>query len=348
MTLTVRLATPADHEAVARVYTLARPGNPATASLLAAQDTAQAEASAIHPRWLAELGGDGSGGGEVVGAAEIMEPLGSRSPGSFWLELAVLQEARGQGAATLLYRALTRELALLAPTLTTPPTAIRLKAVVSEANPIALRFAQKHGFAEVERFWDRTLELSGFDPARHTRPLPEGVELLTLEQFAARVPDVALALHLLNEEARADLPRAPGELFTPLPPEALRGWLGHLNPALVLLAVRGEVPVGFTALEPSGTTGPTNTGLLTSRPAQVHDPAKYELMIAMTGVARAERNRGLARALKVASMQAAKQAGWAVIRTSNHSGNMGMLKVNDALGFGREPARLGMLREWNP
>ena len=100
---------------------------------------------------------------------------------------------------------------------------------------------------------------------------------------------------------------------------------------------------GFTALVPSGATGPANTGLLTARPALGGDPAKYELMIAMTGVARSERRQGLARALKLASMAAAKQAGWAVIRTSNHSGNMGMLRVNDALGFGREPARLGLL-----
>lgn len=331
MTLTVRPATPADHETVARVYTLARPGNPATAALLAAADAAQAEVGATHARWLAELEG------QVVGAAELMEPLGSRSPGSFWLELAVLEEARGQGAATLLYRALSRELALHMP--------LRLKAVVSEANPVALRFAQRRGFVEVERFWDRTLELRHFGAARHPRPLPQGLELVTLENFAARVPDVVAALHPLYEEARADLPRSPGETYIPLPPSALSGWLGHLDPALVTLALRGDVPVGFTALEPSGATGPTNAGLLTAHSGPAHDPAKYELLIAMTGVARAERNQGLARALKVASMEAARQAGWAVIRTSNHSGNMGMLKVNDALGFGREPARLGMLRE---
>lgn len=334
VSVTVRPATPADHQAAARVYTLARPGNPATEALLAAADAAQAQAGATHARWLAEVGG------QVIGAAEIMEPLGSRAPGSFWLELAVLTEWRGQGAATALAHALKAELGLHAPT--------RIKAVVSEANPVALRFAQRHGFVEVERFWDRTLELSTFDAARHVRPLPEGIELVTLKQFAASVPDVPSALRPVNEEARADLPRLPGEVYTPLPPSDMAAFLAPLDPDLVFLAVRGAVPVGFTALEPSGATGPAdpstgNTGLLTARPALAHDPAKYELMIAMTGVARSERRQGLARALKLASMQAAKQAGWAVIRTSNHSGNMGMLRVNDAMGFGREPARLGML-----
>ena len=335
MTLTVRPATAADLEAVARVYTLARPGNPATAAVLKAGDEAQVLAGAAHARWLAELGG------EVIGAVEIMEPLGSRAPGHFWMELAVLEQARGNGAGTLLYRTLSRELAAHG--------VQRLKAVVSEANPVAQRFALKHGFAEVERFWDRTLELHFFDASRHARPLPAGVELITLTEFTALVPDVALALHPLNEEARADLPRAPDEEYTPLPVSDMVAFLAPLDPELVVLAVRGSVPVGFTALMPSGASGPANTGTLNARPVgpgQNVPGEKYELVIAMTGVARSERRQGLARALKLATMVAAKKAGWAVVRTSNHSGNMGMLKVNDALGFGREPARLGMVKEW--
>ncbi|WP_424951349.1 N-acetyltransferase family protein [Deinococcus sp.] len=312
MSLTVRRAAHSDLEAVAHVYTLARPGNPATAELLLAEDDAQQGAGAVHVRWLAERGG------EVVGAAEVQEPLGSRAAGNFQMELAVLQTRRGQGVGTLLYRALKSELALHAPR--------RLGAVVSEANPIALHFARKHGFAEVERFWDRTLELSGFDVARYARPLPEGVELVTLARFAQTVPDVVAVLHPVNEEARADLPRASGEVYTPLPRSDMTHFLAPLDPALLLLATQHGRPVGFTALGPSGAPG--------------------ELMIAMTGVLRSHRRLGLARALKLASIEAARRAGWAVIRTTNHSGNLGMLKVNDALGFGREPARLGMMKRW--
>ena len=328
MSLSVRPATPADLEAAARVYALARPGNPATHAVLAAEDAAQRQAGAVHGRWVAEMEG------EVVGTAEIMEPLGSRAAGRFGMELAVLEPWRGQGAGGLLFRTLSRALADHQPS--------RLKAVVSEANPVALRFAARHGFTEVERFWDRTLDLRRFDPARHTRPLPEGVELTTLAAWAPQVPDVVAALYPLYEEARADLPRAPGEAYTALPPEALRGWLAPLDPALFLLAVRNGQPLGFTALEPSGAPFPTSTGTLTARPGD----AGPELMIAMTGVARAERRQGLARALKVASMAVAREAGWGTIRTSNHSSNLGMLQVNDRLGFGREPARLGMVKVW--
>ena len=64
----------------------------------------------------------------------------------------------------------------------------------------------------------------------------------------------------------------------------------------------------------------------------------------MTGVRRAARGQGVARAVKLASLRAAQAAGWGRVRTTNHSSNLPMMRVNDALGFGREPARLGMLK----
>jgi mycothiol synthase len=308
----VRTATPADLEAVAHVYTLARPGNPATAETLRAGDASMDAAQAVHARWLAELGG------QVIGAAEIMEPLGSRSVGHFWMELVVLPQARGQGVGAALYQALLAGLAAHQPQ--------QLKAVASEANLQALAFAARRGHHEIERFWDRTLALDTFDAAQHTRPLPHGTRLVTLAEYMAQVPDVVAALHPLYEQARADLPRAPGELYHPLPISVAAAFLAELEPTSVVLAVHGGQPVGFTALEPSGVPG--------------------EQMIAMTGVAHAHRGQGLARALKIAAMLQARAQGWQVIRTSNHSSNAAMLAVNDALGFGREPARLGLLRTW--
>ncbi|GGJ84127.1 GNAT family N-acetyltransferase [Deinococcus aquiradiocola] len=329
MTFTVRPATPQDLPGVADLYSADRPGNPATPAILRGMDEAQALAGAAHARLVAVRDG------QVIGAAELLEPLGARAPGSFWLELVVRQGARGQGVATRLASALRAALEPHAPT--------RLKVVVSEANPVALRFAQRHGFHETERYWDRTLPLAHFDAARHARPLPPGMTVTTLTEYRRSVPDADARLHPLYEEARADLPRDPGETYTPLPLEHLTAFLAPLDPDLVFVARHGPDPLGFTALEASGALPPTRTGLLTPAPA-VPNADRYELMIAMTGVLRAHRGQGIARALKLASMTAARDAGWAVIRTSNHSGNLGMLRVNDALGFGREPARLGLLR----
>lgn len=309
----LRPAGPDDRPAVAQLYTLARPGNPATPAILAAEDAAQAAQGALHGRWVAVQRG------QIVGAAELLEPLGSVGSGRHWMELVVHPGARGRGVGAALYRVLNDTLA--------PHQPSTLKAVASEANPSALRFAAGRGFAEVERFWDRTLALTGFDPAPLLRPLPPGLALETLAEYRSATSDPYAALHPLYEEARADLPRAPGETYRPLPRSALEAFVGGLDPRLVLLALQDGVPVGYTALEPSGAPG--------------------ELVIAMTGVARAARRLGLARALKLEAMARAKTLGWAVIRTTNHSDNAPMLSVNDALGFSREPARLGLVKVWH-
>jgi RimJ/RimL family protein N-acetyltransferase len=58
----------------------------------------------------------------------------------------------------------------------------------------------------------------------------------------------------------------------------------------------------------------------------------------LTGVKRAYRRKGIALALKLSAAQHAKEAGFAVISTQNHTTNRAMLSINEALGFVKEPA----------
>ena len=53
----------------------------------------------------------------------------------------------------------------------------------------------------------------------------------------------------------------------------------------------------------------------------------------MTGVARRARGRGVARALKLAQIHAAREAGLARIRTQNDVANGAMRRVNERLGY---------------
>jgi GNAT superfamily N-acetyltransferase len=56
----------------------------------------------------------------------------------------------------------------------------------------------------------------------------------------------------------------------------------------------------------------------------------------MTGIARRARGRGIALALKQVQIAAAKEAGWASLRTLNDLGNAPMRRVNEKLGYVRE------------
>ncbi len=56
------------------------------------------------------------------------------------------------------------------------------------------------------------------------------------------------------------------------------------------------------------------------------------------------RGRGVATALKVAAIGVARALGAPTIRTDNASDNAPMLRVNDRLGFVRDPATVSYLR----
>lgn len=61
--------------------------------------------------------------------------------------------------------------------------------------------------------------------------------------------------------------------------------------------------------------------------------------IGMTGVRREDRGRGVAKALKMASMRALQTSGGGLIRTFNDAPNQAMLSMNSQLGFRRTATR---------
>ncbi len=58
----------------------------------------------------------------------------------------------------------------------------------------------------------------------------------------------------------------------------------------------------------------------------------------MTGVLPSHRGRGIAMALKLATIAYGRQHGYSEIRTWNETHNTGMLAINERLGFTRQPA----------
>jgi GNAT superfamily N-acetyltransferase len=109
--------------------------------------------------------------------------------------------------------------------------------------------------------------------------------------------------------------------FTPPPFET---WLRHVrdNPSTIpegyFIALDGERYVGMSSLERRETGEDLETGF--------------------TCVLREYRGKGIAMALKLLAIGYARQRGVPFIRTENDSTNRPMLRINEALGFARQPA----------
>jgi GNAT superfamily N-acetyltransferase len=148
---------------------------------------------------------------------------------------------------------------------------------------------------------DVFLDLTATDPSSEGPP----VEIAPAAEHLRGAYEVAL-------EADADVPSG----------EALRSgtfeqWrernFGPLTiPELTFVALEGGKVVGYAILQ-----------------RHTEDTGEH----AMTGVARAARRRGIARALKLAQIRGARAAGYRYLRTQNDLSNAPMRRVNERLGY---------------
>jgi GNAT superfamily N-acetyltransferase len=246
--------------------------------------------------------------GSAVGSA-VAAILPQRSDLAFVL-LTVQEDRRRRGAGTALYEAVSawasrRSLDLL-------------WAPVEEDDVESIAYAARRGFVEVERNPRMVLELAGMDEP-HAAP-PPGVEITTWD----RRPDLAEGIYQVALEAYADVPGAEDDEM-----EAFEDWLEHDmrgsgdSPDATFLAIAGDQVVGYAKFS-----------LTQARPTvAAHD---------MTGVKRAWRGRGIARALKCAQISWALRSGFTSLQTSNELRNGPIRHLNTELGYRPAPGRVLM------
>lgn len=278
-----------------------------------------------HARWVAESNG------QVVGYTEYGQHLGTYNPRKFELELAVHPDHYGRGIGRQLYNALIEGLRPFDP--------IRVASYARQDMPWRMRFFEQRGFTSNYRFWSSELDLRTFDPAPFAHLVAEaeaqGFVFRTLAELraAAARDEVNFKLFDLWRAINADVPIPPED---ELQQRSFEEWcLRNLNHPSVseddyLIALdgeRGEDYIGRSDLWRAPEAGVMRTG--------------------MTGVRRAYRRRGLAMALKVLSLARAKEHGHTRVMTENASLNVGMLAINDRLGFQRKPEWLHYTAEWS-
>lgn len=238
---------------------------------------------------------DGTLAGSAVGGIEPQRPDLATAL------VTVLREQRRRGAGSALYEALSewadeRGLDVI-------------EAVAADDDPESLAFAQRRGFVEDRREKGVALRLAGVEPPR-AEP-PDGVEIVS---WAER-PELTRGIYEVAVEALPDVPGWEDELLEPF-----EDWLSHDvqgsgdRPDATFLALAGDEVVGYAKFSLSEAQ-PTTAN---------HD---------LTGVKRAWRSRGVARALKATQIAWAKANGYEELRTRNDERNAPIRMLNEEFGY---------------
>jgi GNAT superfamily N-acetyltransferase len=237
--------------------------------------------------------------GEPAGSA-VLAILPQRRDLGFLLS-TVLPEHRRRGVGTRLYRETSRW--------ARDRGLERMEAPVLDDDPESLAYARRRGFVEERREKGLVLDLAHVEPPP-VEP-PEGVQILTwVEQ-----PDLAHGMYEVACEAFPDIPGLDEDETEPF-----EDWLAHEMQGsgdradATFVAVAGDEVVGYAKFS-----------LTAARPtAASHD---------LTGVKRAWRGRGIARALKATQIGWAKANGFEELLTRNDERNAPIRRLNAEFGY---------------
>lgn len=253
--------------------------------------------------------------GEVVGYSHAHHMAGQFDPARYRMGVYTAPARQGHGIGSALYAHMRAVL--------TTRGALVIESFARETMPEAIRFLVHRGFRETMRTWEVRLDLGRFDPSPFVHHLEharqEGIAIVTLEEELRRDPGALRRAYELHNAVVADIPMPIP--YTPIPFEVyVRSTIESPRalPDAYFLALAGDDYVGEANLE---------------RP--VHGTHLYH---GVTGVLPAYRGRGIAAALKLATIAYGRRHGYSEIRTWNDMHNTGMLAINERLGFTRQPA----------
>ncbi|HXG26522.1 MAG TPA: GNAT family N-acetyltransferase [Candidatus Binatia bacterium] len=295
----VRLAsTGADLAEIARIANAVQPDEPLTVDQMRWADERYPGGS----RFLATIDGEPAGmagGGRVY----IYPP----DHPAWWGNIAVLPAHRGHGVGSALLAAVSAAAARAGKR--------ELMGRTTEDRPEAIEFLAHRGIREVERSKVVRLELAGHPPV--AVEAPEGVRITSLEAQ----PDLVAGVYAVAKDA---LPDIPGE--GPVAPETLEEFVtGTVD--------RPQVPAGGFAVALDDATGE----VIGYANLQLPSAGSTIAWHAMTAVARAWRGRGVAAALKRATIAWAQANALEALESSNDVENAPMRAVNRRLGYQPRP-----------
>jgi GNAT superfamily N-acetyltransferase len=242
-------------------------------------------------------------GDRAIGAADAGLLIQQPEP---FAHAWVLPECRRRGIGSRLYETISEYAASRGKDV--------LEVWVEETDPPdGADFVRNRGFTEIGRELRVSLDLSKID-APVVRP-PDGVTITTWAQR----PNLIQGIYDVAVEAMADIPGDEEDEIEPF-----EDWLAH-----EMQAGPGDRPEAtFVALAGDEVVGYSKFSLSDAQPTVAHHD--------LTGVKRAWRQRGIARALKQAQIAWAKENGFERLETRNEERNEPIRRLN--ADFGYEPS----------
>ncbi len=198
-----------------------------------------------------------------------------------------------------------------------------------EDSPLLVAFLLSRGYREdrLQKFWQLDLvgyrdRLLSMAEESHQRMRAQGIRVLTLDEDTD--PDRYRQLYTLSTEADEDIPTTVP--FVPVSFEEFMRWIGSpgLRGDRIWIARSGANLAGVSML--------------------AYPPVRGMVVTDWTATARTLRGRGVARALKLATLVQAIALGVTSVQTDNDFQNAPILHVNEQLGYGRIPGWRSFLK----
>lgn len=259
--------------------------------------------------------------GHVVGTAVLEHMPWQFHPGKYRLSVEVAPSRQRQGIGSALYGAqvaTARERG-----------AVQVRGEAQESMTHVVDFLAHRDFEEVQRTWESRLDVARFEFSRfegaEARALGQGITLTTLADEGL-TENVLQGVYELDVACSADEPSLDPITSPPFEVWVKDGFEAPYSlPEAYFLAKDGDRYVGLSGLFKS-----------LSMPDVLQQ--------GFTAVARDYRGRGIALALKIRGVNFAQARGYREIRTHNNSRNRPMLRINEAMGFEKQPVWIEFAR----